>query len=88
MESRPNHPKYSQLGFKVHRPKPPQQGLSCSLLPFAGLHFTANQEQECFLDIKNLKPQPFGLFGTLRSTLGTPYGNLHITTRRPLIQEC
>ena len=35
MESRPNHPNYSQLGFRAHPPNPPQGGLSCSLLPFA-----------------------------------------------------
>ena len=31
-------PNYSQLGFRVHPPKPPQGGLSCSLLPLAALH--------------------------------------------------
>ena len=37
MQSRPNHPNYSQLGFRAHPPNPLQGGLSCSLLPFAAL---------------------------------------------------
>ena len=35
--SRPNHPNYSQLGFRVHPPNPPQGGLSCSLLGWVGV---------------------------------------------------
>ena len=31
----PTTPNYSQLGFRVHPPNPPQGGLSCSLLPAA-----------------------------------------------------
>ena len=34
-QSHPSHPNYSQFGFRVHPPNPPQGGLSCSLLPFA-----------------------------------------------------
>ena len=42
MQSHPSHPNYSQLGFKVHPPNPPQGGLSCSLLPFA-VQYLSNQ---------------------------------------------
>ena len=30
LRQHPSHPNYSQLGFRVHPPNPPQGGLSCS----------------------------------------------------------
>ena len=45
LASRPNHPNYSQLGFRVHPQTPLQGGLSCSLLPFAVRHINSHIAQ-------------------------------------------
>ena len=44
MLSRPNHPNYSQIGFRVQTPA--QGGRSCSLLPFTFLHKTTKSHSK------------------------------------------
>ena len=44
-------PNYSQLGFRVHPPNPPQGGLSCSLLPFAVRHINNHIAQPSTADV-------------------------------------